>query len=108
MNRYDALEELLLTASMALEDLYQSGFDTTHDSTLKELEKIAELAPQYGLTWLGDQVQKLKEGLEMRRHRVEKKKDEAAEIYVELNEYLYLCRQKVTYDRAAEIYTQKE
>lgn len=99
MDRYDALKEQLLSVTLLMEDLYQSGFDTVHDSTLEELKNTAELAPRYGFTWLGEQIGQLYQILSMRRHLAEKRQDDAAAIFVDINAYLYLCLQKLAYDK---------
>lgn len=99
MDRYEALEKQLLAVTLLMEDIYQSGFDSVHDSTLEELKKIAQSAPEYGLIWLGEQIEQLHALLFMRRHRTEKQQDAAANIFVNINAYLYLCLQKAAYDK---------
>lgn len=108
MDCFDALEELLAAGDLLMEDLCQSGFDTVHDSTLGELKELGEAASQYGLAWLGEMLGKLAGELDMRRHRTEKEKDHIAGNYVRIMEYLYVCRQKVIYDRAGSYYEAEE
>lgn len=36
-SREEAIQQLLYDVESLIEDLYQSGFDTVHDSTLKEI-----------------------------------------------------------------------
>jgi len=108
MNGYDSKEEaveaLLERISQILEDLYQSGFDTVHDSTLEELKKTEELVRQYGMVYLAELLGELFQGLSMRRHQIKIQEGGIAGIYTQINEYLYLCEEKVVYDRGWEYY----
>lgn len=95
----EALEILLEEVGNLLEELFQSGFRTVHDSTMASLENMEELAVQYGMQYLADMLGELKGGLAKRRHSLERPKDGMAETYTRLNEYLYLCREKAAYDK---------
>lgn len=104
MNQFDAVEELFDEVCKLMEDVCQSGFDTVHDDTLKRLKKMAELTQQYGMEYLSECISQLHEKLAMRRHQIEKDADKAALLFANINEYLYICRQKAAYDRAANYY----
>lgn len=104
MNRFDAVEELFDEVCKLMEDICQSGFDTVHDDTLRRLEKMAELTQQYGMEYLSERIAQLREKLAMRRHQMEKDADGTTLLFVTINEYLYICRQKAAYDRAADYY----
>lgn len=88
-----------------MEELYQSGFDTVHDSTLQRLEKSAKQAKQYGMKYLSELLEALAAEISLGRHRMEKKTAQMAELYTDINEYLYLCRQKAAYDSGRESYS---
>ena len=98
------LEILLKDVSGLLEELYQSGFNTVHDSTLQEMEKAGKLAGQYGMEYLEGKMKALADGLSMRRHQLRAMPDKLAETYAELIEYLYLCRTKITLDMGRKFY----
>ena len=101
-----------------LEELYQSGFNTVHDSTLQEMEKAGKLAGQCGMEYLEGkmkaladglsmrrhQLRAMPDGLSMRRHQLRAMPDKLAETYAELIEYLYLCRTKITLDMGRKFY----
>ena len=87
-----------------MEELYQSGFDTVHDSTLQSLEKSVIRTRQYGMKYLSELLEKLTGEISAGRHQMERKTPQVAELYTEINEYLYLCRQKAAYDRGMEHY----
>lgn len=109
--KYDVIGELSEGILKLLEDLYQSGFDTVHDSTLEELNKSAELTGQYGMEYLSGLLGQITEELSARRHQTEERYQSmasAAELYTRLNEYLYLSRQKAAYDRGLDYYTHIE
>lgn len=102
--RFDALSQVLADAGNLLEELYQSGLDTVHDSTLEGLSRMGKLAGQYGLSRLAEMFARLSDGAAMRRHRMERKTDDLMGIYAKACEYLYLCREKVEIDRGREYY----
>ena len=91
-----------------LEELYQSGFDTVHDSTMESLKDMGNLTKQYGMAHLSGMLEELAKGLEMRRHRTEREPDALAGLYTKLNEYLYLCREKAAYDIGWNYYVKKD
>ena len=104
MNGYDSKEEvlevLLERVYWIMEELYQSGFDTVHDSTLEEMGQDQELDGQYGMSGLAELLKQILDGVGMRRHRIAgKEEDRMGEIYTRVNEYLYLGMEKIAYDR---------
>lgn len=102
-----ALETLLQDAADLLEELYQSGFHTVHDSTLQALGETEKLAGQYGMEYLSDKIKNLEKALSMRRHQLNANAmpDNLVEIYAGLIEYLYLCRTKITLDIGRNYYS---
>lgn len=104
-SKYEVMEEMAQEILGIMEDLYQSGFDTVHDTTLKDLEKAAKAAGQYGLSGLSELLSELYEGISLSRHQMEKRTDRLAELYVKVSEYLYHCRQKTAYDRGLDYYS---
>lgn len=102
--KYEAIEELAAEAASLLEDLFQSGFDTVHDRTLKSIQKNADLTAQFGMAYLSELLSGLGEEISLSRHRMEKRTAALAGIYTNVNEYLYFCRQKAAYDRGKEYY----
>ena len=103
-DKEEALEELVADVQEQLEDLFQSGFDTVHDSTLEELDSIKSLCMQYGMTHLSHLLGSLVDKIVARRHRTKAEADDLARVYADLQEYLYICREKITYDRTAGYY----
>lgn len=101
---YEAVTVLLEETSQLMEDLFQSGFDTVHDSTLAALENETKKAREYGMDYLSGLLNSLWEGLSRRRHQLEKPRDHMAEIYAKINQYLNLCMQKASQDKAWEYY----
>lgn len=102
--KYEAMEDLTAEAASLMEDLYQSGFDTVHDSTLKDIRKAAELTSQYGMAYLSELLSAMAEEISLSRHRMERKTASMAGLYTNVSEYLYLCRQKTAYDRGESYY----
>ena len=102
--KYEVMEDLAGETGSLLEDLYQSGFDTVHDSTLKDIRKNAELTGQYGMQYLSKLLADMAEEIEISRHRMEKQPARLTELYVNVSEYLYLAGQEAAYDRGKNYY----
>lgn len=103
-SKYEAVEAIADEVLGLMEELYQSGFDTVHDSTLQRLERAAKRTGQYGMKYLSELLQELAGKISAARHQMEKNTAELAELYTKINEYLYYCRQKAAYDRGMEQY----
>ena len=102
--KYQVVEEIAEEVKSLMEDLYQSGFYTVHDSTLKDIGKAAELTENYGMKYLSEQLSELSREITAGRHRMKRQNGRMAELYTDINEYLYLCRQKTAYDRGWDYY----
>lgn len=102
--KYQVVEDITEEIQSLLEDLYQSGFDTVHDSTLQEIQKAASLTAQYGMEYLSGLLSGIAEEITAARHQMKRGKTSMAELYADINEYLYHCRQKTAYDRGADYY----
>lgn len=103
-SRQEVIEQLADEVLGLMEDLYQSGFDTVHDSTLQGMERMAAKTGQYGMQYLSELLGQLTKEISESRHQMKKKTEQMAELYTEINEYLYICRQKTAYDRGWEYY----
>ncbi len=99
-----AVGQVLSDAGERMEELYQSGLNTVHDSTLEGLQNMTKIAEQYGLERLSELFGELADKAEMRRHQIKQEEDHLAAVYAQVCEYLYLCRQKVMYDEGAWYY----
>lgn len=100
----EALEQLLSDVENLLEDLYQSGFDTVHDSTLKAFNNMVGCTTAYGMELLSKLLAQLTDGLIMRRHQLEKKGDSLVSVYTQLYQYVSICRDKIERDKGAHYY----
>lgn len=103
-SKHEAVEQLADEVFGLMEDLYQSGFDTVHDSTLQGMERAAKQTGQYGMQYLSELLKRLVDEITESRHQMKKETGQMAELYTEINEYLYICRQKTAYDRGLEYY----
>ena len=103
-SKFTVIGEIAGDVLELMEELYQSGFDTVHDSTLQGLEKSVIRTRQYGMKYLSELLSKLADEISAGRHQMERRTAQMAELYTEINEYLYLCRQKAAYDRGREHY----
>lgn len=103
-SKYEVIEEISGEILELVTDFYQSGFETVHDSTLRETLKYAKSVAQYGMQYLSDLLSGLAKEAEQNCHRMEKDLSAMAGLYTDINEYLYLCRQKLAYDRGEHYY----
>lgn len=103
--QYEALEDITEEILSILEDLFQSGFSTVHDSTLEDITRAAKVTEQYGMEYLSELLSGLAEEITAGRHQMERKTTPMAKLYTRLNEYLYLCGQKTAYDKGKRYYT---
>lgn len=108
VSKEEALKELLEDVGELLEELYQSGFDRVHDSTLEALGQMGKLTGQYGMAYLSGMLGQLTGELAMGRHRMKPGENGITEIFVKLNEYLYLCREKTACDTGKNYYMDGE
>lgn len=106
INAMEQMYRLLEEVSQQIEDLYQSGFDAVHDSTLGMLRQWAERAGESGLAFLGIQLGKLCREIEGCRHSLHPVHGAELEIYANIAEYLWLARRKTEFDLAEAYYTQ--
>lgn len=104
-SKYEVMDEMAAGVLGLMEDLYQSGFDTVHDTTLKDMKKAAQLAGQYGCVGLSELLSDLYEEISLGRHQMERQTGRLAQLYGRLHEYLYLFRQKTAYDRGLDYYS---
>ena len=100
----EVFENLLDDVDNLLEELFQSGYDTIHDSTMQALQRAAEETEQIGMAYLSSLLHTLAAGLAVRRHQIHPPEDGMAAVFAELNEYLYLCRGKIACDRGRDYY----
>ncbi len=106
VSKEDALHQLLSDLLNLMEDLYQSGFDTVHDSTFKALDAMAETTAAYGMAFLSELLVQLADGLKMRRHQIQAQgtQDGLAGIYTRLSQYIELCMDKIELDKGIGYY----
>jgi hypothetical protein len=103
-SKEEAIQQLLYDVESLMEDLYQSGFDTVHDSTLEALKNRNKQTAAYGMQLLSDMLLQLTDSLEMRRHQTKKQEDSLINVYTEVNQYVRLCREKIECDKGVNYY----
>lgn len=98
-DKEEVLEQLLTDVENLLEDLYQSGFDTVHDSTLEALNNMTRHTAAFGMELLSKLLTQLAEGLTMRRHQLKKQEDGLLGVYAQIDQYVELCMEKIERDK---------
>ncbi len=91
-SKEDAVQQLLHDVENLMEDLYQSGFDTVHDSTLEAIKNMQKQTAAYGMQLLSDMLLQLADGLTRRRHQIKKEEDSLINLYTDVYQYMYLCK----------------
>lgn len=102
--KFEVMEDIAGEILLLMEDLCQSGFDTVHDSTLKDLQKSARLTGQYGMQHLSGLLGSLADDIETSRHQMKKRTGAMAGSYAEIIEYMDCLKRKTAYDRGADYY----
>lgn len=98
-DKEEALEQLMSDVENLLEDLYQSGFDTVHDSTLEALNNMTGRTAAYGMELLSKLLTQLAGGLTMRRQQLKKQEDCLLGVYAQIAWYVGVCRERIARDR---------
>lgn len=99
----EAIEEIrtfLKQVTDILGDLFQSGFLTVHDSTLREMEAAVSRGRQYGMETLASMLAQLLEGLRQQRHQMMQEDRGLYAVYRTLNQYVFLCTKRLEIDQA--------
>lgn len=96
MKTEDFLLEVLTETDRLLSELFTSGFLSAHESTLEEMDKISETCMQCGLIFAGENLKILSEEINANKHRVTQNLEQAAAIYCNLNQYISLCKKKLS------------
>ncbi|MCM1178834.1 MAG: hypothetical protein NC347_01155 [Clostridium sp.] len=95
----EAVEEILEEVESLLVELFQSGFATIYDSTLRGLMEQGKMAEQIGLLLLSDMLQELSSRLEQGRHQMNLNIQEILILYRQIYRYLLICRERTGIDR---------
>lgn len=103
-SKYEVVGDIAEDVLALMTELCQSGFDTVHDSTIQGMEQAVVKTRRYGMKYLSGLLEELAGYISAGRHQMERKTVQIAELYTQINEYLYLCRQKAAYDRGMERY----
>lgn len=103
--KYEVVEELAGGVLKLMEELYQSGFGTVHDSTLCDLKRAADSTGRCGLQYLSGLLSELHSEIAAMRHRMDTDTGRMTKVYADICEYLYICRQKAAYDRGLDYYS---
>lgn len=107
-DKEETLEAVLSDVENLLEDLYQGGFDTVHDSTLEALNNMVRRTSAYGMELLSDLLLQLNNGLAMRRHQMENGADSLISVYAKLNQYTQFCKEKIERDKGIRYYLKRQ
>lgn len=99
MESCEAVEEVLDEVEALLVELFQSGFTTIYDSTLKGMKEQSRNAEQIGLSLLSEMLDSLSLRLEQGRHQMNIKLQEMLAIYQQIYQYLIICRERTEIDK---------
>jgi len=97
----EEMKDFLEIVEGLLAELFQSGFDTVHDSTLQQLDAAASRAEQYGMEKFRELLSGLFHALEEQRHRTGGRDSGIFQWYGALSQYLYFSKKRLEIDEAA-------
>jgi len=95
----EAVEEILDEVEALLMELFQSGFSTIYDSTLKGMKEQSRNAEQVGLSLLSKMLDALYSRLEQGRHQMNIELQEILAIYQQIYQYVVICRERTEIDK---------
>lgn len=99
MESCEAVEEILDEVEALLLELFQSGFSTIYDSTLKEMKEQSGKAEQIGLLLLSEMLDTLYSKLEQDRHQMNTEIQEMLKLYQQIYQYLIISRERTELDK---------
>lgn len=99
MESCEAVEEILDEVEALLLELFQSGFSTIYDSTLKGMKEQSGKAEQIGLLLLSEMLDTLYSKLEQGRHQMNTEIQEMLKLYQQIYQYLIISRERTELDK---------
>lgn len=83
-----------------LNNLFISGIYSMQDGVIQHLEQLGEEGEQLGLHQAGRNLTTISQLLKEKRHQITFKLEPVIEEMANLEPYLYICRQKISVDKA--------
>lgn len=97
------MKQYLQEAERSLLDIFYCGMDSFSEEILSGLLSLAEDGERLGLHQAGSCFSRIAELLKGKRHRMEFSPEPVIEAMEELSGYIRACREKLSYDMAANV-----
>ncbi|MBD5396139.1 MAG: hypothetical protein HDR71_18210 [Lachnospiraceae bacterium] len=83
-----------------LSDLFASGLDSVQEDTIEQITQLAEEGERLGLHFAGKNLENIAEHLREKRHRLLFSPEPVLITMGQMEAYLNLCKEKLSYDTA--------
>ncbi len=104
-SEYDLLLDLILEIKQGLADLFQSGFITVHDITIKRIRNLSDVSEQYGLHTASQMLLILAQLIENRRHTTNYDGSEIMDVMCKIRRYIEICEKRIRYENILNNYS---
>lgn len=98
-----SMKQYLQEAERSLLDVFYCGMDSFSEEILSGLLSLAEDGERLGLHQAASYFSRIAELLQGKRHRMEFSPEPVIETIEELSDYIRACREKLSYDMAANV-----
>lgn len=106
-SEYDSLLELISDIGREIDDVFQSGFATVHESSVARIRSLSKVSESYGLHTAAQMLQTFSELIDIRRHSINFDDGKIMEVMCKINRYLEICERQIKYENILANYTQQ-
>lgn len=104
-SEYNLLLDLISDVRQEMTDLFQSGFATVHDASIKHIRNLSDVSERYGLHTLSQMLSSLAELIEMRRHSTTFDDSKIMDVMCRICKYIEICQRRIRYENILENYS---
>lgn len=102
------MDELLKELELILTDFLESGLESVHEETLRQAKELSEALESQGLHQGARDLEEIYKLLNKNRHAIRPDWEPLLDRISHLDQYLGLCRERFTYDKALEIMKERK
>lgn len=104
-SEYNLLLDLITEVKQEMADLFQSGFATVHDTSIREMRNLSDVSEQYGLHTLSQMLSSLAELIETRRHTTSFDDTKLMDVMCKICRYVEICERRIRYENILKNYS---
>ena len=106
-SEYDLLLDLISEVRQETAGVFQSGFATVHDASIKQIRNLSDVSERYGLHTLSQMLSSLAELIEARRHTTSFDDSKLMDVMCKICKYTEICERRIRYENILQNYTLK-